>query len=94
MAKVKVAKGKSVSKKQLAKMRKRKGSSNVGKYKNVKPSDFIGPEGGAAPYTYPANTIKRAKAAKSYARNAPNPQGIIEAADKKITQIKRKRRKK
>lgn len=94
MAKVKVAKGKSVSKKQLAKMRKRPGSSNAGKYKNVKPSDFIGPEGGAAPYTYPANTIKRAKVAKSYARNAPNPEGIIEAADKKITQIKRKRRKK
>lgn len=94
MAKVKVAKGKSFPKKKLAQMRKRPGSSNAGKYKNVKPSDFIGPEGGAAPYTYPANTIKRAKAAKSYARNAPNPEGIIEAADKKIKQLKKKRRKK
>jgi hypothetical protein len=94
MAKVKVAKGKSLPKKKLAQMRKLPGSSNTGKYKNVNPSDFIGREGGAAPYTYPANTIKRARAAKSYARNAPNPEGIIQAADKKIAQIKRKRRKK
>lgn len=94
MAKVRVAKGKSLPQKQVAKMRKRAGSSNAGKYKNVKPSDFIGEKGGAAPYTYPANTIKRAKAAKSYARNAPNPEGIIKAADKKIAQLKKKRRKK
>ena len=53
----------------------RRGSSNAGEYTDVDKDEFCGPAGGAAPGTYPVNTRKRAIAAKSYARNAPNPAG-------------------
>lgn len=85
--KKKVAKGKYVQTGALTKMRKRPGSSNAGKYPNVAPSDFAGPSGGAAPYTYPINTKKRAKAALSYARNAPNPTGIKKKVYKKYPSL-------
>jgi len=49
------------------------GGSNVGKYKK---GPFCGPAGGAPKGSYPVNTLKRAKAALSYARHAPNPAGI------------------
>jgi len=49
------------------------GGSNVGKYKT---GPFCGPAGGAPAGSYPVNTLKRAKAALSYARHAPNPDGI------------------
>lgn len=49
------------------------GGSNVGKYKT---GPFCGPAGGAPKGSYPVNTMKRAKAALSYARHAPNPSGI------------------
>lgn len=49
------------------------GGSNVGKYKT---GPFCGPAGGAPKGSYPVNTMKRAKAALSYARHAPNPAGI------------------
>lgn len=52
------------------------GCSNQGKYKNVPKNLFCGPEGGACPGTYPVNTRGRAIAALSYARHAPNPEGI------------------
>jgi len=59
------------------------GCSNAGKYKDVKPSDFCGPEGGACEGTYPVNTPGRAKSALSYARHAPNPQGIRDCVYRK-----------
>lgn len=86
--------GKNVSIK-LAKKRaleKKPGSSNIGKYKSVKKSEFAGPKGGAAPGTYPINTRKRAKAALSYARNAPNPAGIKRAVYKKYPSLKSKKK--
>lgn len=49
------------------------GGSNVGKYKT---GPFCGPAGGAPKGSYPVNTKKRAIAALSYARHAPNPAGI------------------
>jgi hypothetical protein len=49
------------------------GGSNVGKYKT---GPFCGPAGGAPKGSYPVNTMKRAKAALSYARHAPNPAGV------------------
>jgi hypothetical protein len=49
------------------------GGSNVGKYKT---GPFCGPAGGAPKGSYPVNTKKRASAALSYARHAPNPDGI------------------
>jgi hypothetical protein len=49
------------------------GGSNVRKYKT---GPFCGPAGGAPKGSYPVNTKKRASAALSYARHAPNPDGI------------------
>lgn len=62
--------------KKLSAIRKKPGGSNAGKYKDLSSEDFAGPSGGAPAGTYPINTKKRAKAALSYARNAPNPSGI------------------
>jgi|GEM_PF-1186205 len=49
------------------------GGSNVGKYRK---GPFCGPSGGAPKGSYPVNTRKRAIAAISYSRHAPNPAGI------------------
>lgn len=49
------------------------GGSNAGEYKT---GPFCGPSGKAPKGTYPVNTLKRAKAALAYARNAPDPAGI------------------
>ena len=62
--------------KDLDKEREKEGSSSAGDYSDVDKDDFCGPAGGAAPGTYPVDTEERAKAALSYARNAPDPEGI------------------
>lgn len=74
--KVTVAKGVKIPLSKEVKIKKKPGSSNVGKYKSVKPSEFAGASGGSSKYSYPINTKKRAKAALAYAHNAPNPEGI------------------
>lgn len=58
----------------------RPGCSNQGKYPNVPKDLFCGPSGGACPGTYPVNNPGRAISALSYARHAPNPDGIRECA--------------
>ena len=70
---------------------KKRGSSNIGKYKKVAKGEFAGPSGGAAPGTYPINTKKRAKAALAYARNAPNPGGIKRKVYKKYPSLNSKK---
>lgn len=60
----------------------RGGCSNQGKYKGLPASEFCGPSGGACPGTFPVNTPGRARAARSYARHAPNPSGIEECVIK------------
>lgn len=62
--------------KDLDKEREKEGSSSAGDYSDVDKDDFCGPAGGAAPGTYPVDTEKRARAALSYAHNAPDPEGI------------------
>jgi|TARA_Y100000310_G_scaffold198036_1_gene198064 hypothetical protein len=52
------------------------GGSNAGKYKTKGP--YCGKAGGAPAKSYPVNTRARAKAALSYARHAPKPNGIRE----------------
>ena len=74
--KVTVAKGVKVKRGVEEKMRKCKGSSNAGKYKNVKPKDFAGSAGGANKYSFPINDKAHAKAALSRAHFAPNPEGV------------------
>lgn len=92
MAKIKVAKGKSMYSDMLAKIRKKPGSSNAGKYPKVKASDFAGAAGGASKYSYPINTKKRARAALSYARNAPNPAGIKKKVYRKYPSLNPKKK--
>jgi len=67
-------------KESLSEIRKKPGSSNAGKYPDVK--EFCGPAGGAAKGTYPVNTPERIASAKKLAHNAPNPEGIKACADR------------
>lgn len=87
---VKVAHGKKISRAKERKLEKKAGGSNTGEYKNVSPSDFAGKAGGTSPYSYPINTLKRAKAALSLAHNAPNPEGIRKKVYKKYPELKKK----
>jgi hypothetical protein len=87
---VKVAKGVKLPYGEESRISKKAGSSNVGKYKNVSPQEFAGAKGGASKYSYPINTEKRARAALSYARNAPNPAGIRSAVYSKYPGLKKR----
>lgn len=90
MKKVTVAKGVRIPRGRISKIRSKAGSSNAGKYKEVKPSNFAGASGGASKYSFPINTTKRAKSALSYAHNAPNPSGIKKAVYRKYASLKKR----
>lgn len=89
---VKIAKNVRVSKAKKASMGKKPGGSNVGEYKKVSKKDFCGPAGGSPEGSFPVNTKKRARAALSYARNAPNPSGIKKCVYKKFPEFKKKKK--
>lgn len=74
--KVTVAKGVKVASGAEKKMRSKKGSSNAGKYKTVSPKKFAGASGGASKFSFPINTLARARNALARAHFAPNPAGI------------------
>lgn len=76
-----------MSKAAIEKARKKPGGSNVGRFKNVKKSDFAGPAGGAPEGSFPINNKGRAKAALSRAHFAPNPAGIRRAVFKKFPSL-------
>lgn len=84
---VSIMKGKKVSPKKAASMRKKAGGSNVGEYSKLGKGEFAGPSGGAPKGSYPINTRKRAKAALAYAHNAPNPSGIKKAVKSKYPSL-------
>lgn len=86
--KVVVAKGIKVTRGVEKKMREKKGSSNAGKYKNVSPSEFAGAAGGASKFSFPINTIARARNALARAHFAANPEGIRFAVYKKYPELK------
>lgn len=92
--KVTIAKGVKIPKKIAAKMRQKPGSSNVGKYKDVSKKSFCGPAGGSSKGSFPVNTRARARAAKAYAHNAPNPSGIKACVDRKFPGLAKKAKKK
>jgi hypothetical protein len=69
-------------------MREKKGSSSVGKYKTVEPKDFAGAKGGASKFSFPINTLARARNAFARAHYAPNPDGIRRAVYAKYPQLK------
>lgn len=81
--KVKIAKNVTVSPAKAARMRKKAGGSNVGRYKGVKASEMAGTAGGSPPGSFPINTMERARNALQRAHNAPNPEGIKEKVYKK-----------
>lgn len=93
MKRTRVAKGKSLPRGILSKIQQKSGSSNAGKYKNVKASDFAGSKGNADKYSFPINDKKRARAALSYAHNAPNPTGIKKAVYKKYPNLAKGKKK-
>ena len=91
--KVTIGKGMKVPRGKERKMQKKPGGSNVGKYKSVSKKDFAGPKGGAPQGSFPISTEKKAKAALSYARNAPRPGGIKRAVYKKYPGLKKRKEK-
>lgn len=92
--KVTVAKGVKVARGKEEKMREKKGSSNAGKYKNVSPKEFAGASGGASKYSFPINTLARARNALARAHFAPNPEGIKQAVYRAYPQLKPKKKSK
>jgi hypothetical protein len=50
------------------------------RYKGLKPSDYCGPAGGDQPRTFPVSNKEECRAALTYARYAPNPEGIRKCA--------------
>lgn len=65
--------------------RKKPGGSNVGKERETSGATegpFCGPSGGAPKGSYPVTNAKQAKAAKAYAHNAPDPEGIKKCTDR------------
>ncbi len=86
--KVTVAKGVKVAHGKEEKMREKKGSSSAGKYKTVAPKEFAGKSGGSSEYSFPINTLARARNALARAHYAPNPSGIRSAVYKKYPELK------
>lgn len=72
-------------------MRSKSGSSSAGKYKTVKPKDFAGKKGGASKFSFPINTLARARNALARAHFAPDPEGIRAAVYAKYPQLKKKK---
>ena len=89
--KVTVAKGVSVPKGKLSDIWEKPGSSNAGKYKNVKPSSFAGASGGASKFSFPIDSISRARSALARAHFAPDPEGIRRAVYRKYPQLKKQK---
>ena len=50
------------------------------RYKGLKKSDFCGPAGGDQPQTFPVSNQEECRAALTYARYAPKPEGIRKCA--------------
>jgi hypothetical protein len=87
--KITLAKGVKAKRGEEEKLREKKGGSNTGKYKNVKPKDFAGKSGGTSPYSFPINTIAHARNALARAHLAPDPDGIRAAVYRKFPELKK-----
>lgn len=87
---VTVAKGVKVARGTEEKMRKKKGSSSAGKYKNVPPSKFAGKSGGASAYSFPIPDLAHARNALARAHFAPNPAGIRAKVYRMYPQLKKR----
>lgn len=87
---VTIAKGIKVKRGEEQKMRKKRGGSNTGKYKNVSPKEFAGSSGGTSKYSFPINSLARGRNALARAHFAPNPEGIKRAVYRKYPQLKKR----
>ena len=87
---VTVAKGIKVRRGKEEAMREKPGSSSAGKYKGVSPKDFAGAAGGASKFSFPINSLARARNALARAHYAPNPEGIRKAVYRKYPQLKKR----
>lgn len=88
--KITVAKGVKVKPGVEEKMREKEGSSNAGKYKNVKPKDFAGASGKANKYSFPINDLAHARNALARAHFAPDPEGIKRKVYAKYPELKKR----
>lgn len=88
--KITVAKGVKVGHGVEQKMRKGKGSGSAGKYKTVSPKEFAGSSGGSSKFSFPINSISRARNALARAHFAPNPDGIKAAIYRKYPGLKKR----
>lgn len=86
--KITVAKGVKITPVKEEKLREKKGGSSTGRYKKVSPKEFAGKAGGTSPYSFPIDTLARARNALARAHFAPNPAGIRRAVYKKYPQLK------
>ena len=66
-----IAKGRSLPRGKASELRKKPGMSSVGRWKNVAPKDFAGPDG-----TFPINDKAHARNALARAHFAKNPAAI------------------
>lgn len=87
---ISIAKGVKVKRGVEEKMRSKKGSSSAGKYKNVPARDFVGASGGASRFSFPIDTLARARNALARAHFAPNPEGIKAAVYRKYPALKKR----
>lgn len=79
-----IAKGKSLPRGKVEKMREKPGMSSLGKWKNIPKEDFAGPEG-----TFPIQNLAHARNALARAHYARNPGAIRAKVYKKYPQLKK-----
>jgi len=92
--KVEVAKEVTVSREKESELKKKPGSSNSGEYEDVSPTNFSGTAGGASPYSFPIDTLKRARSALARAHFASDPEGIERSVYRKWPELNPKNKKK
>lgn len=80
-----VAKGVKIARGKMEKERKKPGQSNAGKYKSVSPKEFAGPD-----YTFPINSLARARNALARAHFAANPDAIRRKVYAKYPELKKR----
>jgi hypothetical protein len=66
-----IAKGKSLPRGEASHLRKKPGMGSLGKYKNISPKNFAGPDG-----TFPINDMAHARNALARAHYAAHPEAI------------------
>ena len=80
-----IAKGKSLPRGKVEKLRKKPGMSSLGKWKNISKSDFAGPKG-----TFPINNLAHARNALARAHYAANPEAIRKKVYAKYPELKKR----